>query len=130
MKEKKNRIIPNTYRILVRRIEVPQVSHILTPGQLKAGENLLAGIVIHPGDSKFKKGQLVYYSEYSASAVFDIGAVLRGEKEYGEVLQDKLYIVAKEDVMAFEEGIYDPAKISRITQESRSKIADKAKRLG
>ena len=88
MKRKKNRIIPNTYRVLVKRVEVPQISHILTPGQLKAGENLLAGIIVHPGDSQFKKGQLVYYSEYSASAVFDIGSVLEGKKSYGEVLQD------------------------------------------
>lgn len=99
-------IIPNTDRILVKRISADSIeSNILLPGQVKASENLFVGKVVHGGDSKFKKDQLVYYSEFSAAQVLDIGSVIRKERTMGEVTSDKdqLYIVAEDDVMAYEE---------------------------
>jgi len=105
---KKLKIIPNTERVLVRLLQAIPTENapVLIPGQLKAGENLLCGAIIHPGTTKFKKNQVVYYSEYSAAAVANIGAVLRGESTMGEAIQEKLYVVAVDDIMAYEEKVF------------------------
>jgi len=105
---KKLKIIPNTERVLIRLLQsIPtENAPVLIPGQLKAGENLLCGAIIHPGNTKFKKNQIVYYSEYSAATVANIGGVLRGELTMGEAIQEKLYVVAADDIMAYEEEVF------------------------
>lgn len=108
MDQKKFQLIPNTNRVLLKRLNLSEKAQanaqILIPGQLKAGENLYLGEVINGGDTKFKPGDLVYYSEYSAAALFDLGPVQRGEIPYSQVLGEgnAMFIVAEDDIMAYE----------------------------
>jgi len=98
-------LIPNTDRVLIKRIDISAdkiKQNFILPGELKAGENLFLGEIVHPGDTKFKKGQKVYYSEYSTAAIQDIGAIERGEKKYLSK-EDALFVVAQDDIMAYEE---------------------------
>ena len=102
-------LVPSADRVIVRYVNLGNAlnaqQNILIPGQLKAGENLLMGEVVHPGTTKFKVGQLVYYSEYSASAVINMGSLKRGEESYTEAVRDenKFIVVAEDDIMAYEE---------------------------
>lgn len=100
-------IVPNTERVLIKRVnrEEDKQSGLLIPGQLKAGENLFYGEIIHPGQTKFKKGQHVYYSEYSAASLIDVGSVLAGKLTLGQSMNEKhiYYVVAEDDIMAYEE---------------------------
>lgn len=99
-------IVPNTKRVLLKRLTGKEVEgNILLPGQMKAGENLFVGEIIHPGESQFTKGQVVYYSEYSAAQIMDMGAVMRKELTLGDVSGDKnaMFIVAEDDIMAYDE---------------------------
>ena len=100
-------IVPNTQRVLIKRVnrDEDKQTGILIPGQLKAGENLFYGEVIHPGDTKFKKGQHVYYSEYSAASLVDVGSYLAGKMGLGQAMNEKniYYVVAEDDIMAYEE---------------------------
>lgn len=99
-------LVPNIDRILVKRIDIEGNSvgsTVIIPGQLTAGENLFYGEVVHAGDTKFKKGQKVYYSEYSVAAIKDLGAIQKGTKSYYSNA-DMLFIVAQDDVMAYEDG--------------------------
>lgn len=113
------KIVPNIERVLIKLLTQKDLMaevNILAPGQLKAGENLLYGEVIDGGKEwiddkgntrtpRFKAGDRVYYSEYSASALFRIGSMGRGELTYGEAMREenKLYAVAEDDIMAYEE---------------------------
>lgn len=100
-------IVPNTQRVLVKRVnrEEDKRSGLIIPGQLKAGENLFYGEVVHPGDTKFKKGQHIYYSEYSAATLIDVGSVFKNKITMGQAINEKnvYYIVAEDDIMAYEE---------------------------
>lgn len=115
-------IKPNIDRVLIKKVksELMQDENILLPGQLKVGENLYAGEVVDAGDSDLRVGQLVYYSEFSAARVIDMGKVLRTEMTIDEVIkQDNLlYIVAKDDIMAFDD--YDFKQIQSASEESES----------
>lgn len=87
-------ITPTTGRILVKKIDRKDASTdsgLLVPGQMLQEENLLYGEIIHPSDSKFTKGQIVFYSRYSATNIFD---------EKGQQFQ----IVSDLDVMAVEDN--------------------------
>lgn len=112
-------IVPNKERVLVRlqsgNTLVPK-NELLMPGQLKAGENLLFGEVVavpkpwvsdsgEKRESAFKVGQFVYYSEYSAAALYPLGKVKTGELSLGEALKEdnKVYVVSEDDIMAAEE---------------------------
>ena len=101
------RIVPNTDRVLVKNLSPKELtigsSGIVMAGQLVAGENLYIGQVVHGGDTKFKPGQIIYYSEYSAAALYDLGSFLRDEKNWIETTKDPYVIVAQDDIMAFEE---------------------------
>lgn len=123
-------IKPNIDRVLVKKVksELMQDENILLPGQLKVGENLFAGEVVDAGDSNLRIGQLVYYSEFSAARIIDMGKVLRSEMTIDEVIKEDnlLYIVAKDDIMAFDDEEYfktikyDTEKIQPATPESES----------
>ena len=99
-----NMICPKSHRVLISRIsneDVKNANGIVLPGQLKAGENLFVGNIVHPGDTKFTKDQIVYYSEYSASSVTDMSKVLTKEGTRAEA--KTYYVVAEDDIMAYEE---------------------------
>lgn len=100
----------NIERIIVKPVEQQALSqsNIIMPGQMKTGENLLVGIVEEPGETKFKKGQIVYYSEYSASAVVDLNGLFKGTMTFGEISKntDIAYIVvAADDIMAYDDDL-------------------------
>lgn len=96
-------ITPNIERVILKRIDNDETSSgIILPGQLKAGENLYAGRIVHPGSTSFTHDQVVYYSEYSASAIIPVGDYLAGTKSMGESMQEQLYVVAADDIMAYE----------------------------
>ena len=124
-------IIPNIERVLIRLVEASrEITPVLIPGQLKAGENLHCGEIVHPGNTKFKKGQIVYYSEYSASALINFGSVLRGEQGLGEAISgEKYYVVAADDIMAYEEKIFEFARkqevdIKKLARDFQKKLAE------
>ena len=92
-------IVPNSGRVIIKRLKISdqiKTSGVLVPGQLKAGENLFIGEIVHPGDTKFKIGQVVYYSEYSAAALYD----LNKDKTLSESMSEPFYIVSNDDIMA------------------------------
>jgi co-chaperonin GroES (HSP10) len=103
-------VIPNSERVIIRLIQQARISPVLLPGQLKAGENLHCGEIIDPGETKFKKGQIVYYSEYSASQFYNLGSVFRGEQTMGEVMNEAYFIVSADDIMAYEKDIFEIKK--------------------
>lgn len=100
-------IVPNNERVIVKRFtnEDVKTSAILLPGQLKAGENLFVGKILHPGNTKFQKGQIVYYSEYSASKLVDLTKALKGEETVTEAAKTELFVVAEDDIMAFDDEL-------------------------
>lgn len=97
-------LTPNAERVIIKRFSNDDVktSGILQPGQLKAGENLFVGEVIHPGTTKFSKGQVVYYSEFSASKLVDLSRALKKEETMTEAAKRELFVVAEDDIMAYE----------------------------
>lgn len=99
-------IVPNTQRVLIKPVTVEDVKiggGIVIPGQQKAGENLLYGEIIHPGDTRFKKGQFVYYSEYSAATIIDFPSLVSGAKTFAEITKEEGFvIVAEDDIMAYD----------------------------
>lgn len=105
------RIAPNDERVIIRLVQITrEMSPILMPGQLKSGDALHCGEIIHPGNTKFKKSQIVYYSEYSAAKLTNIGSVLRGEQTMGEIMassEKDVHVVAADDIMAYEEKVFD-----------------------
>jgi co-chaperonin GroES (HSP10) len=113
---------PNIDRLLVKKVksELLQDENILLPGQLKVGENLFAGEVVDPGDSGLRIGQLVFYSEFSAARIIDMGRVFRGECTIDEVIKEDnlIYVIAKDDVMATDD--YDFGTISKAADKGSS----------
>ena len=105
-------MIPNTHRVIIKPIEISELksSGLIIAGQLKAGENLFYGLIEHPGDTKFAKGQGVFYSEYSAAALIDAKAILSGEKDYSDLSRESFVVVAEDDIMAYYD---DTAPISK-----------------
>lgn len=100
-------IVPNVERVILRLVQTTRaMSPILMPGQLKAGEALYTGEIVHPGNTKFKKGQIVYYSEYSAARLSNVGSVLREEQTLGSVFKTDYFVVAADDIMAFEKETF------------------------
>src|SRR5690242_6924823 len=100
-------IVPNDDRVLIKYLDYGEIkkSQIVLSGQLRAGDNLLIGRVVHPGKSKFKVDQLIFYSEYSAAALMQFNKVVRGEWTPGEALKKEngFVVVAEDDIMAYEE---------------------------
>lgn len=103
-------LVPNAERVIVKRFsnEDIQSAILLQPGQLKAGENLFVGEIVHGGNTKFNVGQIVYYSEYSASAIVDLSEVLKKKESLAEAAKNKtLFVVAEDDIMAYESNEND-----------------------
>lgn len=96
-------IVPNSNRVLVQKISEQEMSTsgIVIPGQLKAGENLFVGRIVHAGDTKFTEAQIVYYSEYSAASITDMSDVLAKKGNRSEA--KTYFVVAEDDIMAYEE---------------------------
>jgi len=92
---------PNEGRILLRKLRKPNYirvsSGIVVPGEGIMNRELDRGLVIE-GTEKIKKGQIVWYSSYSASTLYD--------KDLGT-----FYCLAEEDVMVFEDGKASPEEI-------------------
>jgi co-chaperonin GroES (HSP10) len=108
-------IIPNTHRVIIKPIPIEQLksSGLVLAGQLKAGENLFYGKVVHPGDTKFKEGQEVFYSEYSAANLFDVKPLIEGTKSFADMKDEGYVVVASDDVMAY----YDTSEVSTVTKK-------------
>ena len=96
-------LAPNTHRIIIKPIPINELkaSGLIIAGQLKAGENLFYGEIVHQGDTKFAKGQNVFYSEYSAANLFDVRELLTGGRSFADVQNDGFVVVAQDDVMAY-----------------------------
>lgn len=110
---------PNTNRVLIKPIsrseKIPEGS-IIENELIKAGEDIFVGRVVHGGDTGYVKGQIVYYAEYSASLIFDMGKFIAGKETEDEARSDSniFVLVAKDDVMASEEkkSIWKPTRNS------------------
>jgi len=111
-------VIPNTDRVIIKPIHIEELtsSGIIIAGQLKAGENLFYGEIVHQGDTKFEKGQGVFYSEYSAANVFDVRDIISGKKTFSEIQKDGWVVVAQDDIMAY----YDHSTISKTAKKDKS----------
>lgn len=108
-------IVPNTQRVIIKPIIIDEIksSGLVIAGQLKAGENLFYGEIIHPGDTKFKEGQAVFYSEYSAASLIDYRSVVDGSKTFSQVSKEGLVVVAEDDILA-----YDVSEIPETSEKS------------
>jgi co-chaperonin GroES (HSP10) len=121
-------LTPNTGRLIVKPIkEQPLTSSgLIIGGQLKAGENLFVGIIVEAGEfsAKFRKGQIVYYSEYSASGVVDMGPVFAGALDMGKATRDEnmMIVVSEDDVMAYESEDVDVEAFVKKTQDAKKPI--------
>lgn len=112
-------LTPNTGRIIVELLRTgDKQGEIYLPQRenVKAGENLLIGKVIHPGETeprqfanqekpvpKFKEGQIVMFQEYSMSGVYkDIKALVDGTVSISETMrpENQYHVVAEADIMA------------------------------
>ncbi len=113
-------LIPNTDRVIIKPIQVTELKSpefVLTLSrELGAGENLCYGEIIHAGDTKFSVGQQVFYAEYSAAAILDMGAIVSGEKTIVEAKKDGWVVVAQDDIMAF----YDDSEVSESSEKDKS----------
>ena len=102
-------IKPNIYRILIYPIKLEGITAgagIVLAGTVKPGENLLYGVVIDPGTTKFKVGQEVFYSEYSAAGLVDARKIQAGD--VGALSsRHPIAVVAEDDVMAYYDDIRD-----------------------
>ena len=120
---KKYKLAPNIERVIIKPIQIGSVGQetkLLIPGQLKAGENLLCGEVIHAGGTRFKAGDVVYYSEYSAAVVVRVGRLHHGENiSMTDLLKEALVVVAEDDIMSFEEED-DPRSVQSVSEKSKS----------
>ena len=96
-------LIPNIYRVIIKPLPIEELkaSGDIIAGQLKAGENLFYGEIVHPGDTKFKEGQGVFYSEYSAATLLDVRQLQSGEKSFSELTKEGHVVVAQDDIMAY-----------------------------
>lgn len=101
-------IKPNTNRVLIKPISknptIPQGA-VIENELIKAGEDIFVGKVVDGGDTGYVKDQVVYYAEYSASLIFDMGKFIKGEETEEQARADSniFVLVAKDDVMASEE---------------------------
>ena len=113
-------LIPNTDRVIIKPIQVTELKSpefVLTLSrELGAGENLCYGEIIHAGDTKFSVGQAVFYAEYSAAAILDMGAIVSGEKTIVEAKKDGWVVVAQDDIMAY----YDNKEVSVSSEKDKS----------
>ena len=99
-------LTPNTGRIIVELIKPGEKEgEIYLPDRenVKAGENLLIGKVIHKGESDFKEGQIVMFQEYSMSGVYkDVKALVDGTVSVSETMkpENQYHVIAVADIMA------------------------------
>jgi len=109
---------PNIDRVIIKPIHIEELtsSGIIIAGQLKAGENLLYGEIVDAGDTKFKQGQGVFYSEYSAANVFDVAEIISGGKTFSQIKEDNWVVVAQDDIMAY----YDDKQVPKTTKKDSS----------
>ena len=112
-------IIPNTHRLIIKPIKIDEIksSGLVVAGQLTAGENLLYGLIVHPGDTDFEVDQGVFYSEYSAANLYNVVPMLSGKKSFGDIQKEGTVVVAADDVMAF----YDSSEVPRASSKDRPK---------
>lgn len=96
-------LVPNTQRVIIKPVPIKELktSGLVISGQLTAGENLFYGKIIHPGSTKFKIDQGVFYSEYSAANLLDVRDLLEGTRPFSEVRDDGFVVVAEDDIMAY-----------------------------
>jgi len=111
-------VIPNTHRVIIKPFPIKELksSGLVLPGQLTAGENLFYGEILHAGDTKFVKGQGVFYSEYSAANLIDVRPILNGDKSYTDMKDENFVVVAEDDIMAY----YDATEVPTTTQDNKS----------
>lgn len=101
-------IAPNNGRIIVELLKTGEKNgeiFLPTRENVKAGENLLIGKVIHPGDSDFKEGQYVMFQEYSMSGIYkDIKALVDGTVSMSETTkpENQYHVIASADIMAYD----------------------------
>jgi hypothetical protein len=97
---------PNTGRIIVELLKQPDGQIILpTRENIKAGENAYIGKVVEPGESQFKKGQLVMFAEYSMVGFYkDIKGLGEGTVSMSEMTkpENMYHVIAEMDVMAYD----------------------------
>ncbi len=107
---------PNIERVIIKPIPIENLSSsgVIVSGQLKAGENLLYGEIYDPGDTRFHKGQGVFYSEYSSSNVFDVKQMINGNKTFTEIQKEGWVVVAQDDILAYYD---DDSEVSTTTKK-------------
>jgi len=98
-------ILPNSGRVVVELLRTGEKQgQIYLPQRenLKAGENLFIGRIVHAGDSDFTVGDLVLFQEYSMSAVFkDVKRLAEGNATASEMIEPENlhYIISSADIM-------------------------------
>ena len=99
-------LIPTTGRIIVELVREPQGAIITLESSSSIGENLQCARIVHPGDSDFKKGQLVAVMEYSMAGIYkDLAAFERGvsRTDLGKK-ENQYHVVAREDIVAYDDS--------------------------
>jgi len=122
---------PNIGRVIVKPIKEQPLSSsgLIIGGQLKAGENLFVGIVQAIPDKQgasesieLKVGQIVYYSEYSASVIVDMGQVFAGKMDFMKAQREENMnvVVSIDDIMGYETEDIDVETFLSETKEKKS----------
>lgn len=76
-----------------------------TRDNVKAGENLFIGRVIHAGESQFKTGQLVMFMEYSMAGFYkDLEELAAGKVSLTDTMkpENQYYVISEDDVMCYD----------------------------
>ena len=98
-------LLPNSGRVVIELLRTGEKEgeiFLPTRENLKVGENLLIGRIIHAGDSEFTLGQLVLFQDYSLSGVYkDVAALAKGGITMAEAQkpENQHHIIATADIM-------------------------------
>lgn len=105
--------MPNDERVLVKLAqrdekEIKEGELILPSGNATVGDNTVRVCrIVHPGNSSFKEGQMVYAQEYSMMAVADYKQYLKGEITLSKLfdLKNLMYSVSRFDIIAYDDDV-------------------------
>lgn len=99
-------IIPNEGRVVVELLRGEEGAIKLDRDSSKIGENAQLGKVIHPGETNYKEGQVVIFSEYSAVGFHnDVEGFLEGKVKVQDIAlaepEDMHFLLAEADIMGY-----------------------------
>lgn len=96
-------LTPNDGRLIVELVKNEGGQIIMVNQSSDIGENLKCAKVVHPGESKFKKGQLVAVMEYSLGGIYkDIKGFQQASPTELNKIENMVHVIAEADIVAYD----------------------------